>query len=69
MLTLLLDQPAPGIGLVAAEGQAEQSYLSVYLYLFDEQGPALIERDQPRWKEWLERHFAQVTPSATAAPG
>jgi hypothetical protein len=57
MVTLLLDEPAPGVAFLAAEGSGETRYLSVYVYLFGEDAAALADRDRPAWRAWMERRF------------
>lgn len=57
MLALLLDTPAPGIGFVAAEGEGEHVYTSVYLYLFGDEAPATATRDERDWQAWMQAHF------------
>lgn len=57
-LALVLDRPADGTAIVAVEGAA----VSVWSYLYDAQGAAIVERDQPRWQRWLNE-------AASGAPG
>ena len=52
-LSLLLDEPAKGTGIIAAEGHGDQTGVSVWSYLYGPEGEAAIERDEPRWFEWL----------------
>jgi uncharacterized protein YndB with AHSA1/START domain len=54
MVTLLLDEPAPGVGFLAAEGSGDARWLSVYLYLFGEEAAGLAVRDRPAWRSWME---------------
>jgi uncharacterized protein YndB with AHSA1/START domain len=58
MLTLLLEQPGPGIAFVAAEPAADGSaWASVYAYLFGDGAAAAAARDDKAWRDWMERHF------------
>lgn len=52
-LSLLIDQPAPGTAFVAAEGGDEAVEVSVWAYLYGDQAAAIVERDRPRWQDWL----------------
>lgn len=57
-LALLLDDPAPGTAFLAVEGHGDQLGVSVWLYLYGEEGAAAAERDEPRWSAWLEQRAA-----------
>jgi hypothetical protein len=52
-LVLLVDQPAPGTALIAAEGAGEQVTVSVWTYLYGSEGAVAATRDEPRWANWL----------------
>jgi uncharacterized protein YndB with AHSA1/START domain len=68
MLALLLDQPASGIGFVAAEPAGEGSaHASVYLYLFGADAAEVAARDEPAWRELLQRRFPPPEPAAEGA--
>ena len=54
---LRLDQPAPGIGHLFAMPMGGQVYLSLRLYLFGQDAPAIAQRDQAAWDAWMTRHF------------
>ncbi len=62
-LTLLLDDPAPGVALIAVEGQGDPSFASVFVYLFGADTEELAARDDPRWRAWLAERFP--APDAT----
>ena len=53
-LALLLDEPAAGTAFLACEGMGEQCGVSVWQYLYGDDAPALIQRDEPRWTAWLQ---------------
>jgi uncharacterized protein YndB with AHSA1/START domain len=64
MLALLLDQPASGIGFVAAEpGGDGSAHASVYLYLFGGDAAQVAARDEPAWRALLQRHFPLPDPA------
>lgn len=52
-VSLLVDRPAPGTAFLAAEGDGDTIAVSVWAYLYGEQGAEAVERDQPRWQAWL----------------
>ena len=52
-MTLLLDEPAQGTAFIAAEGRGEQAEVSIWSYLYGEDGVSAADRDEPRWREWL----------------
>lgn len=54
-ISLLLDEPSRGTAFLAAEGMGEQIGVSVWSYLYGEEGVAAAESDEPRWQEWLQR--------------
>jgi uncharacterized protein YndB with AHSA1/START domain len=56
--TLILDEPAPGTALLAAEGAGERCSVSVWSYLYGAAGVAAAARDEPRWRSWLEARAA-----------
>ncbi len=52
-LALLLDEPAPGTAFIAAEGDGPVVGVSVWSYLYGDEGAAAAAADGPRWWEWL----------------
>lgn len=55
-VALLVDDPAPGTAFLAAERhQGEQAQVSIWAYLYGPEGAAAVERDEPRWRDWLSR--------------
>ncbi|MDQ2649568.1 MAG: SRPBCC domain-containing protein [Actinomycetota bacterium] len=52
-IALLLEAPAPGTAFVAVEGGDEGGTISAWTYLYGPDGPAIVERDKPRWQAWL----------------
>ena len=57
-LALVLDTPAPGTAIVAAEGMGDTMAVSVWLYLYGPAGEAAAKRDEPLWTTWLADHSA-----------
>lgn len=55
MVTLVLDEPARGIGFVGAGGPGDQVYVFVRAQLFGDDAAAVVEREQEAWERWLER--------------
>jgi uncharacterized protein YndB with AHSA1/START domain len=53
-VALLLDDPAPGTAIVAAEGGDEAAAVSIWSYLYGDDAPAIVGRDKPRWQAWLD---------------
>lgn len=57
-IALLLDEPAPGTAFITVEGD-EGGSISVWSYLYGPDARSVVERDKPRWQEWL-GGFAQT---------
>ncbi|WP_420451541.1 SRPBCC family protein [Ilumatobacter sp.] len=53
-LALVVDRPTPGTAFVAAEEVGGSISVSVWTYLYGPDGALASERDDPRWREWLE---------------
>lgn len=60
-MALLLDEPAPGLAFVAAEGHGTTCTLSVWAYLYDEDRDRLAAELTSAWQGWLDAH----TPDAS----
>lgn len=52
-LAILLDEPAPGTAFVAAERMGDMTGASVWSYVYGDDRDAVVERDEPRWRDWL----------------
>lgn len=52
-LSLLLDSPAPGTGLLAAEGPGPSCGVSAWAYLYGPDAPERAAEHGARWGEWL----------------
>jgi hypothetical protein len=55
-LALLLDEPAPGTGFVAAEGHGPDCGLSVWAYLYGDDRDTLAAHFAAAWQRWLSAH-------------
>jgi uncharacterized protein YndB with AHSA1/START domain len=51
-IALLLDTSAPGTAFITVEGD-EGGSISVWSYLYGPDAASVVERDKPRWQEWL----------------
>lgn len=52
-IAVLLDQPSPGTAILAVEGHGQQVEVSLWSYLYGDDGAAAAERDEPLWRRWL----------------
>ena len=52
-VALVVDAPAAGTAFFAAESVGGSVSVSVWSYLYGDDGAAAVERDQPAWTEWL----------------
>lgn len=52
-LALILDEPAPGTAFLAAEGDGEAVSVSVWSYLYGDEGAAAANSDGPLWSKWM----------------
>lgn len=52
-ISLLVDTPAPGTAFIAAEGRGESVEVSIWTYLYGDDGQSASLRDDPVWREWL----------------
>ena len=53
-ISLVLEAPAEGTALIAAEGAGGQTSVSIWSYLYGDSRVAVAERDAPRWAAWLD---------------
>jgi uncharacterized protein YndB with AHSA1/START domain len=58
MLTLVLDEPAPGLGFVGVGGPGDEVFAVVRAQLFGDRAAAVAARDEPAWRAWMDAHFA-----------
>jgi uncharacterized protein YndB with AHSA1/START domain len=59
-ITLLLDEPTRGIGLVAVGGPGDEVFTMVRGQLFGPDAPELAAREQRRWTDWFAAHEADL---------
>jgi uncharacterized protein YndB with AHSA1/START domain len=57
LMTLLLDTPSRGIGVVGTESFDGKGFPMVYLYLFGAGAHEAIRREETVWQAWIERTF------------
>jgi uncharacterized protein YndB with AHSA1/START domain len=56
MITLRLDEPAPGIAFVGVGGPDDETVFAILrVQLFGRDAAALVERDEPAWRELIAR--------------
>jgi uncharacterized protein YndB with AHSA1/START domain len=53
MITLLLDEPTRGIGLVAVGGPGDEAFTMVRAQLFGPDAPEVAAREQSSWTAWF----------------
>jgi hypothetical protein len=53
MVTLVLDTPSRGIGLVGAGGIGEETFVTVRAQLYGPEAPQIAAREQSEWKAWF----------------
>ena len=53
IVTLLLDEPAPGLALIGAGGPGDEVYTFVRAHLFGDGAATIAARDEPVWQAWL----------------
>lgn len=57
LMTLLLEAPSRGVGVIGTESFAGKGFPMVYLYLFGAGAEDAIRRDEAAWREWIDRTF------------
>ena len=65
VLLLRTDEPAPGTALVAAFTYSGEVYASLHAYLFGDEAPGIVAREEPAWRAWMAERF----PSAASKAG
>ncbi|AGA27390.1 SRPBCC family protein [Singulisphaera acidiphila] len=56
-LLLRLTEPTPGIAHLFALSMGGMVFVSVRLYLYGDQAPTAVARDEPSWRAWMNTHF------------
>jgi uncharacterized protein YndB with AHSA1/START domain len=59
MMTLVLDSPVRGIGLVGAGGAGDQSFVTVRAQLYGPEAAQVAAREQAAWKAWFESNLVR----------
>jgi uncharacterized protein YndB with AHSA1/START domain len=57
MMTVVLDAPARGIGLVGAGGAGDETFVTVRAQLFGPDAAGVAAREQASWKTWFAGHL------------
>lgn len=52
-LVLVVEEPAPGTAFIAAEGSGDETMVSIWAYLYGEEGAKAVEADDGVWRNWL----------------
>lgn len=52
--SLLIDAPAPGTGFISAEAHGDMTAVSIWTYLYGDEGKAASAGAEPMWRDWLE---------------
>jgi uncharacterized protein YndB with AHSA1/START domain len=55
--TLVLDEPAAGYAVIAADGPEGKVFTNLSAYLFGDGAASIAEQATPVWQAWMERHF------------
>lgn len=63
LMTLVVDAPARGIVVFGNESFGGKAFPMLYMYLFGPGAQEAIARDEPAWRDWMERTFS--APAAT----
>ncbi len=53
-ISLLVEKPAPGTAILAAESMGDSMSISIWSYLYGPDSGAIVERDEPQWQSWLD---------------
>ncbi len=52
-----LDEPIPGIASATAFAMGDCAMITMGIYLYGGDAPAIAARDEPGWQEWMKKHF------------
>ena len=56
-----LDEPIPGIASASAFSMGDCAMVTIGIYLYGDEAPAIAARDEPAWQAWMKETFS-VTP-------
>ena len=62
-LTMILDEPTPGIGEVAAGGPGDPVYVTVSAALFGPEAALVAARAEEAWQAWMDENFPFEAPT------
>jgi uncharacterized protein YndB with AHSA1/START domain len=57
IVSLLTDEPAPGVAFLAVEGAGDQVSTSLYAYLYGPGAEAFMTDGSQPWRAWMHEHF------------
>ncbi len=66
---LRLEEPVPGVALVHAVACGGPVLASISFYFFGDRAPAIVARDEPLWRAWMDKHFPAAGDVNAAASG
>jgi uncharacterized protein YndB with AHSA1/START domain len=66
-VVLRLEEPAPGVGLFYSFPCGGPVMASIHLHLFGESARAVVARDAPLWRAWMDAQFPTATPATSGA--
>jgi len=64
---LRLDEPTPGVSLLGVFDCGGAIMATISLYLYGDRAAEAFSRDEPRWREWMEKHYPSATSAGTGA--
>ena len=64
---LLLDEPAPGAAFLNACSMGGQVFLNLSFYFYGERAADAVARDEPLWREWMNRQFPSTANTGAGA--
>jgi len=56
-IILRLDEPTAGVAILQAIACGGASMACVSLYLYGDDAPAVVAKEEPRWQAWIEERF------------
>ena len=66
-MLLRLDAPTPGVASLGIFNCGGPIQVCLCLYLYGDQAAAAIDRDLPRWQQWMSERFPSEAPAAGVA--
>jgi uncharacterized protein YndB with AHSA1/START domain len=59
-LLLRLHEPLPAIASLFAQSMGDRVYLAMTFYLYGDRAPAMVTRDEPFWRQWMNQLFSSI---------